>query len=308
MAARTKSRKTASLKSGDPKSKVTITCEYVTPQIAKQWLDKHNKRNRKQNRGNISQISRAIQDDEWIDIADVVRFDVDGKLVDAQHRLESIIRTGRSLWMWVARGLDRKAFRVVDQGAPRQLGDMFCYDGEKNYYNLATAVRYIWILGCDRPMSRLTTKLNIPHAYSILERHGGVRESVRLMDHLGARHVGSVGVLAGFHYATKKDPFWERVVSGEDLKRNRGDWALRNKLLTIREGVDNLDRSTILAICLKGWNSYMQGMTVAKINVTERDYNATLIKPARGGVPRRKASVNGKSRKRSRSSKPARAK
>jgi len=102
----------------------TITLEFVDvdPDQANAWL-KLNANNRNTKKGNLSKITRAMELDEFRFVGDPVRFDNEGRLIDGQHRLIAIIRSGTNQTLLVMSGFAPEAQLYVDQGSSRLAGD-----------------------------------------------------------------------------------------------------------------------------------------------------------------------------------------
>src|ERR1019366_7444668 len=54
-----------------------------------------------------------------------VAFDLAGRLIDGQHRLRAIMKSGTAVMVLVFDGCDPEAFGVIDQGKKRGSGDLF---------------------------------------------------------------------------------------------------------------------------------------------------------------------------------------
>lgn len=98
-----------------------ITTEWVevTPTLARAWLDL-NTNNRKVSDGDVAMLARAIREDRFTESHQGVAFDVDGRLVDGQHRLEAIIKADRSVWLMVSRNTPHAARANIDTGKRRR--------------------------------------------------------------------------------------------------------------------------------------------------------------------------------------------
>jgi hypothetical protein len=104
----------------------------VTPAIAKQWLQM-NRKNRPVRPSHVEKLRTSFERGEYVQTHQGVAFDVDGELVDGQHRLMAIAlieETAATFPMLVTHGLPReKAFMVVDTSqAIRTLSDVLGVD------------------------------------------------------------------------------------------------------------------------------------------------------------------------------------
>jgi hypothetical protein len=104
-------------------SKIKSEVVTITPEMASQMLC-HNTGNREVRDSIVAKYMRIIARGEWKLTHQGIAFDVDGKLVDGQHRLMAIVRTETAVQMMVTRGVDPETFGVLDQGARRTAADI----------------------------------------------------------------------------------------------------------------------------------------------------------------------------------------
>ena len=85
----------------------------ISPELAEEWLGK-NHGNRNQRDHKIIAYTRDIKDGNWLQTGETIKFDTDGRLIDGQHRLEAIHRSGETLRMLVVMGLSPHVQSVLD--------------------------------------------------------------------------------------------------------------------------------------------------------------------------------------------------
>lgn len=96
---------------------------HVTPAMASKWLEK-NYDNRDQRKSRIDALATAMQNDQFVVTTDCIGFDITGRLVNGQHRLEAVVKSEKSVWMLVAYNLSSNAFAFTDRGVGRTLSDI----------------------------------------------------------------------------------------------------------------------------------------------------------------------------------------
>lgn len=104
--------------------KITITKQKITPEIAAQLLKTNIERNRAINVSRVFMYEHDMLSGKWVENGETIKIDKEGRLIDGQHRLKAIERSGVTLWLWVARGVSPESFETVDVGltrTPRQL-------------------------------------------------------------------------------------------------------------------------------------------------------------------------------------------
>ncbi len=95
--------------------------EKITPAIAKAWVTDPavNTGNRTLRPDHVKFLAKEITEDRWEVTHNGVAFSKSGRLLDGQHRLHAIILANKAVDMFVARGLDENAFKVMDCGLKR---------------------------------------------------------------------------------------------------------------------------------------------------------------------------------------------
>lgn len=127
-------------------AKVTHKTMQVGPDLARKWLEQ-NVSNRQVRPARVKEYTKAMTDGRWLYTADPIRFDVDGRLIDGQHRLLAVVKSGTEQQMHVVRGLAREAQDAVDTGAARTASDALKVRGFKHGPQLAVTVPIVnWLL------------------------------------------------------------------------------------------------------------------------------------------------------------------
>lgn len=103
----------------------SITCSFekITPDLAHQMLSR-NEGNRRLRVWWVEAMASAMSRGEWLTTHQGVAFTAAGRLVDGQHRLAAVVKSGVSIEILVVRGLDETAFHVIDNGIKRTMADL----------------------------------------------------------------------------------------------------------------------------------------------------------------------------------------
>lgn len=112
----------------------------VTPDMAIQWLEKHNTNNRKVSDKHVQRLARDMVEGKWVLTHNGIAFGPDGTLLDGQHRLWAIIESGRTVEMYVWRDMDPQAMMAIDSGKGRSLTDILNIagdNGDVSHYAMA---------------------------------------------------------------------------------------------------------------------------------------------------------------------------
>lgn len=113
----------------------------VGPQEAAAMLARQ-KINRPKKENLVEELAGMIEAGHWLLTTDAIGFDEAGALINGQHRLSAIIKTGKSVPLRVATGLSMSAFDVIDTGRPRCGADVLAIAGYERSVRLSAVARF----------------------------------------------------------------------------------------------------------------------------------------------------------------------
>jgi len=121
-------------------SEIKFTREQFTPVLAAITISAHNKDNRTLRESTVNTYSRDMQNGKWRETHQCIAFNQDGDLIDGQHRLHAVLRSGETIWFYVARysGSQTAMHLPIDQNIKRSAAD---------------------IIGCDRRTQETSTAI-----------------------------------------------------------------------------------------------------------------------------------------------------
>jgi hypothetical protein len=119
--------KALDLKPGDPiptPAGIAWNAIHIDPALAAHLFAQNRDNNRGKHDQHLDLLVSDLRDDRWRLTPGPVVFDEDGRLIDGQHRLLAIMRSGVPAWTVVTFGWDRETIHFLDLGAKRTGGDM----------------------------------------------------------------------------------------------------------------------------------------------------------------------------------------
>lgn len=117
-----------------------IQQQKVTPQLASEWL-KLNMTNRPLRDRNINDYATLMLRGLWSQTSpETIKFNTKGILLDGQHRLAAIVKSGISIDMLIHRNIPDDNFKVIDMGAKRSVGDILYITGVDNSMLVSTII------------------------------------------------------------------------------------------------------------------------------------------------------------------------
>lgn len=103
----------------------TATPVLITPEMAKNILKRNYKKNRKLNKTRIAKYARDMEKGQWNSSPlEPIGFDEEGRLIQGQHRMMAVIKSGKTVLFYVMNDVPNKDYRVLDSGKARTAGDV----------------------------------------------------------------------------------------------------------------------------------------------------------------------------------------
>ena len=95
----------------------------VSPNMAKQWLDTVNTKNRRIRKWWSNALAQMILRGDWVPNPQPLSFDPSGTLLDGQHRLLAIVTANQNVTLSIAYDVDPRAMKFIDTGVKRTTED-----------------------------------------------------------------------------------------------------------------------------------------------------------------------------------------
>tara|TARA_R100000734_G_scaffold8011_1_gene6367 strand:- start:796 stop:1632 length:837 start_codon:yes stop_codon:yes gene_type:complete len=108
----------------------TADIEVITPEVADRYL-RTNTANRALRPTAVKEYVAEMESGDWLLGCDAIGFDVNGVLINGQHRLNAVVKSGIASDFIVARNLPTKSKNALDVGKRRQLHERITIAGHK---------------------------------------------------------------------------------------------------------------------------------------------------------------------------------
>lgn len=257
--------------------------EKISPEIAEAMLQ-FNRNNRSINEKVVNELVRNIRNGKFIDNGDAIRFSVAVPvpgvpgmplplLLDGQHRLEAIKRSGMTVRVLVIRELHPDAQATMDIGRKRTAGDWLRILDHGNATTLGAVLSAVWKLqGGDRMISTNPKPTPI-ECSDLLKAHPEIERSVEVAvrTYGGFRHLKktSYGVAHFFMHEiapTQAPYFFTLIETGANLPKGHPILAMRDRasILASRHNEPMTTRRE-LNLIFRAWNYCAEGRKAANI-------------------------------------------
>lgn len=261
-----------------PVARVELT--FVTPALAREMLTR-NTRNRNMRARGVDRMARSMTNGLWMFTHQGIAFDWNDDLLDGQHRLQAIVKSGRGQWMIVVYDLNPDIMPVIDGVQKRGAGDALRWAGFTNANDLAAMAKIV--LSFDGGVMKTSTSarlLDIP-AEEILEWAEVNGESATDAVMLARRIYDAkyptpslAALAAAAHIITRISPqgadqFFEDMANL--TMRGKGDplFTLYGRLANVgaRNRRESLGAASLLHLYFRTWNAYCQGEPLTALKV-----------------------------------------
>jgi len=256
----------------------------VTPKMAAEFLSKNNN-NRKISKTVVRRYSTQMENNEWLLSPDGLSFDLDGNIVNGQHRLSAVIESKKTINFIVTHDVPKGIFAIIDTGKNRSGGDVLSILKIKNSNITAACVRRHIMLSKNSELnatttgrtSRSITNQNIIKAYNTnnLLYDELVRYSISLYSKVRIYGVSDTAAIMSTLIIDKehsKDDvlsFFKQLFTGYDVS-NYTITLLREKLLKNLYSKVKLTSRAKNMLVKKTWNCYVSGK---ELKVLQLDIN-----------------------------------
>jgi hypothetical protein len=266
--------------------------QTITPVRAAEWLEA-NTTNRPLSRPVVRSFAEAMRRGDWLVTHQGVAFDVNGVLVDGQHRLAAIIEADQPVEMTVFTDVPEGTFDVLDTGKRRNAADVLAIEGEKNSIMLAAMVRTVWLYH-NRPdlnWSGGAAAVTNHQIVQTLEQHSKLRDFLGVGEQI-ASATGMIKSAAGaasylVEQATKRSDltgWYDGIIEGDGLTKGDPRLQFRRAMFNMTrrhagQPIRRRDTREHVALYLKAFNAWHTGEPLPHLRFTPRETIPRIAKP-----------------------------
>ena len=267
---------------------LTLNLMTFTPEMAQAILDQDSP-NRPVKRHNVERYAKDMASGWWRQTGESIVFDEHGRLVQGQHRLHAVVRSGVAIEFVVVCGVQSTAQDVMDTGARRSLGDQLARRGEKNCNTLASAIL----------LTKSWDETGKPHANTGISHvellqwfndHEDIRDSANLTVSMARKIKYPPGLASAIHYRMNRmsspdaDEFWDVLCTGKSAENSQPILMLRDRMIDVMAASG---RGTVMTsmqragLTIRAWNAWVTGSEIGLLRWAPQrgEKFPTLINP-----------------------------
>jgi hypothetical protein len=259
----------------------------ITPDMADVMLRKNDK-NRNISKDVIDQYAGDMEDGAWRETMIPILLSTDGTLMDGQHRLRAIKRSGMAQMCFVCVVEDWSAMEAIDRGKKRTFGDYLKLKGKSSSTNLGGIIsNYHKLIAFQRNDA---TRLNNLSIADLLATYESVddeiwQEAVKAshktdMFQLALRPSMPAFFVAACHQGDAEEAreFLNLVFSGENLSEGNPILTFRKSMMVLASERGRGGRSLRgrMMMVVKAWNAWIRGAELRQIKMNDQTFPKIL--------------------------------
>lgn len=250
---------------------MSATIQTISPKDAAVML-KSNVSNRPIDNRVVTSYAEAMMRGEWVLNGEAIIVSDDGVLLDGQHRLAACVKANIPMTAVVVQGIPRAAQATIDRGKGRTPGNVLHLLGEQNANATAGALSFMFRYFNDNiSTDTRSTAPSTMQMIGLLENNPGIRDSVRIIEHLRTRGFAKPSMLAAFHYIfgmddpnednALRDAFFDQLRIDFNGERHSSTSLLFSRLVANASSkTAKMPAAVTAALFIKAWKAFKDGM------------------------------------------------
>lgn len=251
----------------------------ITPTEAKKIL-LQNTCNRRLRNHHVDKLAKEMIHKKWKKTGVTIQISESGRLLDGQHRLHAVLRSGISTEFIVIRGVPDESNDVIDTGVRRTNGDIFQYNGvSKNYTVIPAIINFAYAIkrgGQDVGFVDELTSQRLLELYNEREEFWNETTTLAQNYYYQCGKLIPTSLIGGFYavfYDIDKDDakkFMYQLCTGKSIT-NESICVLKNKLLQLAASGEKLKTNFRNGFIIKTWNAYRTNEEITALRVNQEE-------------------------------------
>lgn len=245
--------------------------KVITPEMAQVFLSRSKRPNVPVKESKIREYAAVMSIDKWDKYnSQAISIDVNGDIVNGHQRLMACVRCGRAFETLFITGVPPETFKTEDSGRSRDASHFFAALGEKNYKELASVARvmYLW----ERGQWQWSASVNSPNVLVTnddlrdeVDRRNGIRKAAAYVKEKRRTMAGRYpsGLVGGLYVLTAgsehHDDWWKQLVDRLADDPLSPAYQLNKRIDNAKLKQTRITPYTLLALMTKAWNMFAEG-------------------------------------------------
>ncbi len=259
---------------------VTAVVEKISSSTAAEMLE-GNTSNRNVSDYKVDEYAMAMKKGNFPFTGEPIQITKKGRLLNGQHRLLAIIKSGVTIELLVVRGVEEDTFKYMDTGKPRSASDVLSIEGIEYPSRIASIAKFAIKfkqghlgIAANQNTGNGSNKLtNSEVSEFVNKNHQLLKVSMEYGYSSENNKVRILpgSLLGGLYFVFSKidddkaSEFCTKLVNGINLGQNSPIRLLRQRLLQANKSKSKLAPYEKLALIIKAWNALRDGKPVSQI-------------------------------------------
>ena len=268
-----------------PSTSIQTAIVTITPEIAQNLLDNTDMSiQRKANKRQVKFLASEMTKGDWSLNGDAIRQDIDGNIIDGQHRLLACIQSQIPIKTLYVKGLPKSSIVTIDMGGRgRSHADILEMTTGKKYKNssaISAVVKFIYAL--DKNIYDVQGGSKGKNSYMSssdfliwIENNQDIFDSVN--NSIEIRSKGDklipVRIFCGLKYKfdklnlEKSNLFFQQLSDGVGLMPTDTLYTLRKKIISHTSNRLRLTTKELVLLLCRCWNAFIKGENITKLYI-----------------------------------------
>lgn len=258
----------------------------VTPELAESLLER-NVMNRPIDKGVVNFMAASMARGEWKITHQGVALDGDfdsGRLLDGQHRLHAVIKSGVPVRMLVFLHVLPETFSVLDTGKKRTAGDVLNLSGEKDATLLGSTIRHVLLFNesPDASWGGAQSRVTNEQIINEFKRSPSEYRDAVSVGRVLSSDVGMIATAATTAYyvtmqaapSVDETEWIEGLRYGANLSIGDPRLAVLNVFRRLNSGSTARRRTDTrghMGLYIKGWNAWVKSREVRSLRFQQKE-------------------------------------
>lgn len=241
---------------------MNIEEKLITPYEASRLLSLNTK-NRTLDANRVNKYVDEMKNGKWIVNGDTIKITASGRLIDGQHRLSAIEKSGIPQKYIIVSGLDDDSFVTIDTGKARIAATVLQLEGLKNPNIYAAVAKLILIYNKTGNPFHFSHATNPTHADIVQfvsendRLHLSIDAASRNKKHFTPSLYAFCHYQFGFYDQNFRDAFFSEMEEGEFSFKNSPVKYLRDYLLLNKSPTTSYDKMFVTGLIYKAFKLYI---------------------------------------------------
>lgn len=251
----------------------------VTPELAAEWI-KRNDANRNLRSRLVAQYADDMLNGRWTFNGEAIQFSVSGRLINGQHRLHAVVKSGQAQKFLVGFDLPEETQTTFDSGARRTAADALRMDGRTHGNLVASVCKLIHCEKIERGYLTFDEQAtSTALIQDMADADPDIEAAADFINHLPCKKIAPPSALAYAFWKCRKidgpatREFFYALDSMANLPVGSPILALHKRLSQYKsEGSGNARNSRdrqalVIATFFQAWNAWRRGENRTMIKV-----------------------------------------